>query len=353
MSILTAVKPGLSNKDFVEQTKHFIFTGENICTYNDQVLISYPFETDFRCSVLASVFYESVKKMRGELLDMKLDKRKRLTVVNMEQKFTMSTEIEAKAKVEDVIDDLTREAKTKKWEKLPEDFNQALQSALFSASTDLTTGAFTCVLISGDDVLSGDRFRVTWIKLSTPLKGAMLLAGKELRELVKFNVIEYQDAETWVFFRDSKGVFFFVRKPAYSDSDFPPLQDYFTQAEAEETKAQFKIPQELKESLGFVSVIASHVADEKYRASVQLSLRENSLQCSTIGDTMALKPTASDQIAVEYAGPPLDFSINPYLLQEAMAHSSRLMLKDKKVLFTTQGFKHMIALIIPERGENT
>ena len=53
LKVLSAIRPGLAKKDIVEQATHFIFTGQEVLTYNDQICISYPFETDFECSVPA------------------------------------------------------------------------------------------------------------------------------------------------------------------------------------------------------------------------------------------------------------------------------------------------------------
>ena len=35
LDILQIIKPGLANKEIVEQSTHFIFSGENISTYNE------------------------------------------------------------------------------------------------------------------------------------------------------------------------------------------------------------------------------------------------------------------------------------------------------------------------------
>ena len=69
---LQQTKPGLAQKAIVEQFTHFIFSGKEIMTYNDEVCICCPFESDFKTSVKADDLWKLLAGIQGEGLDMRL-----------------------------------------------------------------------------------------------------------------------------------------------------------------------------------------------------------------------------------------------------------------------------------------
>ena len=62
INILQRVKPGLAKRDVIEQFTHFIFTGESVITYNDEICISHPLKTDFVCSAKSEEFFKAILK---------------------------------------------------------------------------------------------------------------------------------------------------------------------------------------------------------------------------------------------------------------------------------------------------
>ena len=122
LQMLSAVKPGLSQKDIVEQSSQFIFTREEIITYNDQVCISHPFKTDFKCSVDASNLYKLLLGVPGDKIEMKFEDNQ-LRVVGSKFKAGLAVSIE------DTIYELFSDIRVgfkRGWKVLPSDFLEGL-----------------------------------------------------------------------------------------------------------------------------------------------------------------------------------------------------------------------------------
>ena len=63
------MKPGLAKKEIIDRSTHFVFSGSEVLTYNDQICISHPLKLDFVCSVPADDFFRIITNMDGDTLD--------------------------------------------------------------------------------------------------------------------------------------------------------------------------------------------------------------------------------------------------------------------------------------------
>ena len=63
---LAIVKPALANKEILEQTTSFAFLNGRVVTYNDEISISHPFESDFEGAVKAEELYGLLSRTTKE-----------------------------------------------------------------------------------------------------------------------------------------------------------------------------------------------------------------------------------------------------------------------------------------------
>ena len=67
---LEKVKPGLANRELVEQSTSFAFVRDRVITYNDEISISHPVTGLEVCgAVKAQALYEFLNKIRREEID--------------------------------------------------------------------------------------------------------------------------------------------------------------------------------------------------------------------------------------------------------------------------------------------
>ena len=71
LNALNAVKPGIDTSKVLEERTHFVFTGGDVMTYNGEVAMLHPLETEFICSVKASDLLDILNKSSSE--DVKLE----------------------------------------------------------------------------------------------------------------------------------------------------------------------------------------------------------------------------------------------------------------------------------------
>ena len=152
LDVLYTVKPGLAKKAIIEQATHFIFTGDDVCTFNDQISISCPIETDFKCSVPADKFYEVINKIDSDEITI-IQKDNELTINGKKVKsgLAISTDDEVIKMLDemDFPDD-------KDWKKLPKDFSDGISLCSFSVSNDISHPYLSNILVSGKNIISSD-----------------------------------------------------------------------------------------------------------------------------------------------------------------------------------------------------
>ena len=70
---LEAVRPGLANKEMIEQSTSFAFMKDRVVTYNDEISISYPIQDlDLTGAIKAEELYAFLSKAKTEDIDVEI-----------------------------------------------------------------------------------------------------------------------------------------------------------------------------------------------------------------------------------------------------------------------------------------
>jgi DNA polymerase III sliding clamp (beta) subunit (PCNA family) len=334
---LTAVRPGLDKKEIFEQTTHFIFTGKAITTYNDQICISIPFESDFKCSVKAMDLYRIVQGLETDLLDLSL-KNEKLVLQSTKTKASLSTIVDPEQTVEGLSETLRNDCLQKEWQKLPEEFLEAINLCIFSASTDATKGALTGLLLQGNNVFSSDHKRCSWFHMGEPIvSDPFIIEANHVKELVKFPIDRYQLHENWVHFGTEEGVMFSCRRLL---GEYKDIKWIFEDTEGLEVAARVKLPDDLKKSVKMLE----HMAEtETTKLHVKIELKEDQMIVSAKKE----RGEAERVIPISYRRDPASFRIDPSFLTQILDKTTTLTITDTRVYFKSGTFKHVIALIVP------
>jgi DNA polymerase III sliding clamp (beta) subunit (PCNA family) len=256
---LAAVRPGLAKKDIIEQATHFIFTGNEVTTYNDYICISYPLKTDFRCTVDADKLYKVLAGMEAKQIDVEVKKDEFLISTKKTKSGLASFK---EGKILEYIVGLGLKEKDKKWKPLPSNFIEGMYLCMFSASTDMTHGALTCVYLKGENIFASDDLRISWFTMDGTVDKKMFIPVQSAVELVKFPVVEYavstiEGVTSWIHFRTKDHVMFSTRTMA---GEYPSVEEHF---EIEGKK--LTLPKELKGAVKYVSVLADGVLGGRSR----------------------------------------------------------------------------------------
>ena len=135
LTALEATLPGVTTKaDLFEGMDAFVFDGECVKTYNEDIAVAYPLKTGLLCVVRAKEFYKIVLKLTVDTLDLSVEENN-LVVKGGKTKIKMTL------LPEDVLGKVMRgthaEAVTD-WKPIPEDFFKALNLCFFCIGNDPT-----------------------------------------------------------------------------------------------------------------------------------------------------------------------------------------------------------------------
>ena len=328
LRILGGVRPGLATRGAVEQGTHFIFTGDRILTYNDQICISYPFETDFKCTVPASEFYGILSGIEDEEVDVEVEgDRLFIEAKGMKACLVVSFSEE----IIDLVNALGLSGL--KWSELPRNFLRGISFCLFSVSQDLTERFLSCIYVNGKDVVSSDDLRISHYEMEAGISFPFLLPGTSAIELVKFEVKRFCVGEAWIYFITDEGVVFCSR---IIKGDYPDWSGNF-----DFQGVKFQLPRGLRRSIENVSVLADGEFDIEKRIDVEIG--GGKIRCRGERDIGWIE----NELEME-GGEGVRFSINPLFFAKILERSTYMVHGEGRALFRTGFFRHLLSLRMDE-----
>lgn len=217
LEALKRVMPGVETKSsLLEGADSFMFDGEWIKTFNDEISASYPFDSGIKCLVKAQEFFKILSRIEADEIKMvmlddgKLQMSGGKTVLKM-----VSSDSSSLVKL---VDNLALAGI--KWNKLPKDFLKALKLSADFAATNKAFSSLCGVSFGNDGLAASDRIRAGFYKMKIrEFKEDFVLSTGSVRELVKFEALEeFSLGDSWVHFKDKNGLQFSTRKVVV---DFP------------------------------------------------------------------------------------------------------------------------------------
>lgn len=334
---LDICKPGLSKREIVEETVRFIFSKDSITTFNDEICIIAPYETDFQCSVNGEELYKILSGIKEDEVDIVIDKEQ-MKITSKKTRAGLSTLIGEKERVDTLVDKLL-DATEKKgfWKKIPQGFLEGISLCMFNASKDMTTGVRCCVAVKGDQIFSTDSVRISRYTMEGEAK-EMLIPARSAIELVKYPITHYGISDGWLHFLTDKDVMFNCRMMV---GEYPyGINRFF---EKKPTHGPFEIPIELQEVMKNAVIMAT--GDGVVTKMVEMKIDKGKILCRSEKD----RGWMEKEIDFDYKGKSITFFINPIFFAQILEKSTTLGLVvgdefPDKAIFSRENYKHMIAL---------
>jgi DNA polymerase III sliding clamp (beta) subunit (PCNA family) len=202
LNALSIVKPGLANREHLEQTTSFAFVHERVITYNDEISISHPIDDfDVTGAVNAEELYGLLGKLKEEVIKIKV-KDGQLLVKSGNVKAGLKCDHEIVLPLEQEL------SEKKKWHDLeePKAFNKALTFAMHTCGSDMSQVKLTCVCVQKKGIVYGsDGYRIAKCLIpKMPVKD-FLIAASIVSEVTKLKPIRIALHKDWVHFQNKKG----------------------------------------------------------------------------------------------------------------------------------------------------
>lgn len=329
---LSSIKAGLSTKDIIEYGNYFIFTGDEIITYNDQLSIGVAFKSEFiqGAAIPADEFLQILARIKSDTVDLDFADgvlKIKSGRVSAELKCLWDQDI-------DFIKVLRPGDKKLKWKSLPDDFREGLLMTIFSTSSDMTKAYLTCLNIQNEYITSSDNLRISKFTFKNKIDDSFLLPALAAKELVKFKDIKkYCIDESWAFFKDEADIIFCAR---IVDGEFPDVTSFFD-VEGEE----FSFPKTTIDSIDTASVFAE--GDYDFEKKIQITIKNKKMICKGEREIGWIKEESKINIEHDFS-----FVINPFFFGEVLKHTSNAKISDNVVLFYSENFQHLIMLFSEE-----
>ena len=323
---LTKVKPGLANKEIVEQSTHFLFDDDKIWTYNDQITIMQKFDSGLIGAVKADSFFKLLNKLPDEQISVSAEEGKIKILAG--EKIKANIKIDPDIKINPIPVPGTN---SKKWEKLPDNFDKAIAFSSFSASRNFIRPELTCLYVTGEYVIGCDTFRGTKYKLSSKMEQEFLLPAMAGKELSNYNPYKVISDEGWLHFVNKENTTFSCR--TYPDETYPEQIWEFFKVEGEEVV----LPVDFLDAIARAEVLLT--ADFDLDRIVSLVIENNQILCFSEGDYGDFEESAK----IKYQGLKLDVKVHPVLLSEILKHLQTVVIGER-LLFKGENFLHAICL---------
>jgi hypothetical protein len=333
VNILASLRPGLSKKSIIQEMSHFVFTGKDICTYNDRTCIVYPYETDFSCSVKGEEFYKILYGVSEDEVEIGVEDNY-LKVGSKRLKAGLSTLIDEKEKVEPMIASIKRSVKKLKFSKLPSNFIDGSFLSMFSTSKDMTKGVLNCVCYHDDNIFSTDALRVSHFKMNSTVPFS-LIHYKNVIDLVKFPVVETALGTSWIHFRTENGVTFNCRVLL---EEYPEHIEQYFDIEG----VTVPLPSKLKEVVETVTILAEGDIDTS--KVIKVDIAKGIIKCTAKKE----RGWIENSMEINYKDKPITFYINPIFFAQILDRAINMVVGEQSALFITDTFKHIISLPIED-----
>lgn len=327
LAILNKVKPGLANKELIEQSTSFVFKDKKIYTYNDEITISHPINLDIEGAVPAAELYLLLNRIKDEELDIDINENE---IVFKGKKFKAGIRLESK-----IILPLKELKIPKNWDSLSDDFIDALSFCLFSVGKDMSRPVLTCLHLTDNLIESCDNFRLTQYKVSDGLFKQILLPSKAAIELIKYEPIRYALTDGWIHFKDTEDLIFSCRAFEGKYFDITDILDFIGD--------EIKFPSRMREILERVQTMAEQDLTGDRKVNVEIS--NGRMKIRGENDIGWFEETTRIRCETNLA-----FDINPKFLMEILTHTTNAKISNDKtkLRFDDEKFIHIMAITTNE-----
>jgi hypothetical protein len=325
---LDELKPGLSKNALVEESEMVLFEPERMFSYNDEVAISCPFETGLTGAIRAKELYDLLKKLKkDEIKTKKKGDEFTFTCGNTKAGFKM---------IEDMAPPptLAQVGKIEDWSELPEDFTEALNFCMFSASSNIGMGILTCLRFEGKEALSCDNFRATQYRMKKGLEDGLVLYIPKgaAAPLVSHKPKKVHASGSWIHFKNEKDMTFSCR--TMGAESWPEGIKGVMKGKGE----KLPFPKDIKE----IILRAESLVDPASAVTEKLidfKIEKKSITCRGEGPAGWVEEKAK----IDYDGNKLEFKVNPLFFSQILDENQEVMIGERALLFKGKNFTHAIS----------
>jgi hypothetical protein len=324
LQILGRIQPGLSTRDFVEQSSCFVFDRGWSCTFNDEICCRT--KTGFPDSLEGAVHSAQLMKVIENMTDDELDldvKEGELLVQGKRKKAGIRMEAEIVLPVDQV-------ESPSEWAVLPEDFKAAVEQVREAAGTNDEEFMTVCVHVHPDWLEACDRKQATRYTIKTGVSRSFLVRAKSLAHIETLDLTKIGETDNWLHFRN-KSLIFSCRRY---------IEDYPMEKITEMLKFRGEpgvLPRGGVEAAKLAGVFSG---EDKENDKVLVRLTDGHMVVRGEG----AHGWAAADLEMAYHGPEVTFRIAPQLLTKLVNNHTNCEIGPGKLMVTGEKWKYLTVL---------
>ncbi len=325
---LEKVKPGLAQKELIEQATSFSFLGDRVVTYNDEISISHPVEgLDVKGAIKAQALYEFLNKIKKDEIEIDWEENQVLIKAG-KSKAGLVFEQEVKLPIDEEIGEIG------KWKKLPENFIEALKFCHPCCSRDMSRPVLTCVNVAKDKIEASDSYQIVLYKLDKkmPVK-EFLIPASSVKELVRYDIKEIAEGESWVHFRTEEGTVFSSRT---INNEFPD-----TSRHLDVDGVEFSFPKNIDEILQRANVFSKKETNTGDIPVVTVEIKDKKVKVSARNESGWFE----EEVRTKYDKDPVKFSVGIEFLISLFDKLQNCIIGEDKIGFSGDNWKHIVSVL--------
>ena len=323
---LEIVRPGLANKEVIEQSTSFAFINDRVVTYNDEISISHPVKgLELEGAVLADRLYAILNKLKQDEIDLTVHENE-IHIASGRTRVGLTLQQEIKLPLDNEI------AKRGKWKSLPENFLRFVSFAMSACGKDMSHPILTCIHVNKEGFIeASDNLRIVRCELGEemPVK-TFLLPATSAVNVVKLQPTKVAEGAGWIHFQTETDTIISCR---IYEGTFPNISSFL---KVEGTRVVF--PRTTDEVLDRAIIFAKrdHILDE----SVDVMIENKRLKIHSADVTGWF----DEEVNIHHEGETLQFSITPYLLRSILSETLGCTVSKNKLKFEGEGWIYITTL---------
>jgi len=323
---LEIVKPGLANKEMIEQSTSFAFIGEKVVTYNDEISISHPVPgLELKGAIKADELYKLLNKIKQEQVEFELTENE-IIIKTGKTTVGLTLQHEVKLPLEEI-------GAITKWKTLPKDFIDNIKFAVLAVSNDMSRPILTCIHVTDEGAYeSSDGFKLLRIAGEKMPVKSFLLPATTVAQIIKVSPDHIAEGQGWIHFQNSKnGTILSCR---IFEDQYPNVAPLLVVKKG----IDLILPNTITEILDRASVFSKrdHFSDEQ----IILTICAKKIKIESASETGWFE----EEIPIRYDGEEVFFAITPYLLGDILNRTKTCTLSDNRITFKEEGWQYLAIL---------
>lgn len=330
---LERVKPGLANRELIEQSTSFAFMGDRVVTYNDEISISHPVNgMDVTGAVKAESLYALLSKIKRDEIEMEWEENQ-VKIKAGRARAGLVFEQELRLPVGEV-------GKIGDWKKLPGDVMTAMKFCYPICSKDMSRPVLTCIHVGKKAVRASDSYQIVKHALQEEMPvNEFLIPASSVRELIKYDVTEIAEGEGWYHFKTEDGTVFSSR---VFDGDFPEID-----ALLEFDGTEISFPKTSGQALDKAKIFSKGDFHADHLAVVDVKVGDNRITFSSKNESGWFE----ESVRTRYKEKEITFTTGIEFLMEVLRQSPTCVFSEDRIKFTGENWKHIVAITTEGEGE--